>query len=196
MTKLFAELQGPLWSPGGLWKNSRRNDYRGSQRGSWVACLLTRQFLKRAGSRWRARPKDKPSGKISQWAQDWVRRSEIKRKLCCPADLAELMFGLAKINGCPSLTPAPGPLWRFMVSAVTAGCLAGIWSAFWKSLRSMFQVLCPDHGVPTKPTRRPNLVCKSKEPLLFLYKFANSASPWPKYECAWRAQSSVGVGFL
>lgn len=83
MTKLFAELQGPLWRPGGLWKkNSRSKDYRGSQCGSWVAWLLTGQFLNRADSRWRARSKDKPSGKFSQWGQDWVRRSEIKAEAC------------------------------------------------------------------------------------------------------------------
>lgn len=47
------------------------------------------------------------------------------------------MFGLAKINGVPSLTPGPGTLWGFMWSAVTAGCLAGI---FWESIVPMFQV--------------------------------------------------------
>ena len=39
----------------------------------------------------------------------------------------------------------------------------------------LLKLLCPDHRVPPKPTRRPSPVCKSKDPL-FLYKFPNSDS--------------------
>lgn len=56
-------------------------------------------------------------------------------------------------------------------------------------------MLCPDHGVSPKPTRRRSPVCKSKKPL-FLHKFADSVSPCVQcIEVVGEPQAQLRFGF-